>query len=258
MTTFPVSPPATRTRGGADARRDDEDGLALWRRVADHLAGAIARGTYPAGTQLPTEAAIAAQFDVNRHTVRRALAALRARGLVRAARGSGTFVESTRLAYPIRPRTRFSENVGASGRQPGGRLIATATEPASAEVARRLGLAAGTPVVRLELSRHADGVVLCVATSWLPAARCPEAGAVYAAKRSMTRTLAHFGIGDYRRAGTRVTAGEADLHDAVHLDLAPGRPVLVVDSVDVDADGTPVVVTRTRFAAERVELVIES
>jgi hypothetical protein len=52
--------------------------------------------------------------------VRRALATLAERGLVRAERGSGTYVETGRLAYPLRSRTRFSEIVGAGGREPRG------------------------------------------------------------------------------------------------------------------------------------------
>ena len=55
----------------------------------------------------------------------------------------------------------------------------------------------------------------------------------------MTKLLAHYGIRDYRRASTRITAGIVDATDAARLDLALGRPVLVVDSTDVDTDGKP-------------------
>ena len=46
--------------------------------------------------------------------------------------------------------------------------------------------------------------------------------------------------------------------DAARLDLALGRPVLVVDSTDVDPDGKPLLTKRSRFAAERVEFLVES
>ncbi|NVO16227.1 MAG: phosphonate metabolism transcriptional regulator PhnF [Rhodoplanes sp.] len=233
-------------------------GVTLWRQVADQIADEISRGTYATGTKLPAETDIAELYRVNRHTVRRALAALRERGLVRPARGSGTFVEAPRLAYPIGARTRFSQIVGASGRQAGGRLIASAVEPAPPGIARRLGLARGALVVRLELMRHADRVPLCIATTCLCARRFPDAAKIYAAKRSITATLAQLGVKDYRRASTRVTAGAVDLGDAARLDLRPGSPILLVDSVDVDHAGRPVLTTRARFAAERVELVIES
>ena len=66
-------------------------GVTLWRRIADDLEQAIALGTHAAGERLPGEVEIAARFGVNRHTVRRALAELTERGLVRAERGSGTW-----------------------------------------------------------------------------------------------------------------------------------------------------------------------
>ena len=37
-----------------------------------------------------------------------------------------------------------------------------------------------------------------------------------------------------------------------------GRPLIVVDSTDVTADGRPILTTRARLAADRIELVIET
>jgi len=237
--------------------KPSRDGIALWRSVSDELERAIAQGIYAKGERLPGELEIAERFRVNRHTVRRAIAELAGRGIVRAARGSGTYVESSRFPYPIGPRTRFSEIVGAVGREAGGKLIESREESADGEIARKLEIKPGAPLIRLELLRQADKVPLCVGTSWLSAARFPDGAGVYAAKRSMTGTLAHFGVTDYRRASTRVVAGLADLNDAMRLDVWPGSPVLIVDSIDVDDKGVPLLTTRTRFAAERVELLVK-
>jgi GntR family phosphonate transport system transcriptional regulator len=233
-------------------------GVTLWRRIADDIEQEIAHGTHAAGDRLPGEVEIAARFGVNRHTVRRALAELTERGLVRAARGSGTYVEGKRLAYPIGARTRFSEIVGSAGRGPDGRLIAHGREPATADIAKRLRLKVGEIVVRLEILRSADRVPISCGTNWLPGARAPDAARVFRATRSITATLAHFGIKDYRRQSTRVTAAAADAVDAERLHLAPGRAVLIVDSVNVTLAGTPILISRARFAADRVELVVES
>src|SRR5947209_5823143 len=135
-------------------------GVTLCRRIADDLERAIATRLLAAGERLPGEVEIAAPFGVNRHTVRRALAALARRGLVRPARARGTLVDGGRLAYPT-------------------------------------------------------------------------------------------------RAATRVTAALADAIDAARLDIAPGRPLLVVESIDVAPDGTPIVTSTARFAADRVELMVE-
>src|SRR6516162_2064104 len=217
--------------------QDAASGVALWRQVADGIERGIANGTFAPGEKLPGETEIADTYRVNRHTVRRALATLAERGLVRAERGSGTYVEAQRLAYPLRSRTRFSEIVGAGGHEPRGRLIEAGTDIATRELARELGLKTGAPLIRIESVRLADRTPISVSTTWLSADRFPDAGKVFASTRSMTKLLAHYGVRDYRRASTKITAAIADATDATHLDLPLGSPVLVVDATDVDTAG---------------------
>ena len=45
---------------------------------------------------------------------------------------------------------------------------------------------------------------------------------------------------------------------AALLELAPGRPLLVVDSVNIDLAGAPIQATRSLFAADRVEFEIQT
>jgi GntR family phosphonate transport system transcriptional regulator len=233
-------------------------GVTLWRRIADDVEQEIVAGVYTAGERLPGEVEIAQRFDVNRHTVRRALAELAMRGLVRAERGSGTFVEPRRISYPIKTRTRFSEIVGSTGREVDGRLIAHSEEPASGAIAERLHIPVGELVVRLEILRSADGLPICAGTTWLPAKRLPGIVQAYRSSHGLTATLAQFGIRDYRRQSTRISATSADALDAQRLRTVPGRPLLLVDSVDVLSSGEPVLTSRSRFAPDRVELVVES
>jgi GntR family transcriptional regulator, phosphonate transport system regulatory protein len=238
--------------------QETSSGVALWRQVADGIERGIADGRFAAGEKLPGEMEIAETYRVNRHTVRRALATLAERGLVRAERGSGTYVEAAKLAYPLRSRTRFSEIVGAGGHEPRGQLIDASDDVATRELARELGLKTGAPLIRIESVRLADRTPICVSTTWLSATLFPDAGRVFATTRSMTKLLVHYGIRDYRRGTTKITAAIADAADAARLDLALGRPVLVVDSTDVDTDGKPLVTKRSRFAAERIEFVVEN
>ncbi|HEX7920690.1 MAG TPA: phosphonate metabolism transcriptional regulator PhnF [Bradyrhizobium sp.] len=236
----------------------ESSGVALWRQVADGIERGIADGRFAAGEKLPGEMEIAETYRVNRHTVRRALAALAERGLVRAERGSGTYVEAQRLAYPLRSRTRFSEIVGAGGHEPRGQLIDAGSDIANREIARELGLKIGAPLIRIEAVRLADRTPICVSTTWLSAERFPDAGSVFADVRSMTKLLGHYGVKDYHRSSTRITAAIADATDAARLDLPLGRPVLVVDATDVDMLDRPLVTKRSRFAAERVEFLVEN
>jgi GntR family transcriptional regulator, phosphonate transport system regulatory protein len=249
----------TRTLRGS-ARKDglQARGVTLWRCIADDFEQSILVGKYENAQRLPTELEVAARYGVNRHTVRRAMAELAMRGLVYTERGSGTFVKVDKLNYPIRQRTRFSEIVAASGHEAEGRLQGHRLAPATAEVASRLKIKEGSTVVRLEIVRTADRVPISVATSWFAAERFYDVPKIFRRYRSITRTLEHFGITDYRRQWTRITAAFADAVDAGRLRLSVQRPILVVESLDVTADGMPLLMTRGRFAADRTALVVES
>jgi len=87
------------------------------------------------GEKLPGETEIAETYRVNRQPYAARWRPLAERGLVRAERGSGTYVEATRrIAYPLRSRTRFSEIVGAGGHEPRGQLIDASDDLATREL----------------------------------------------------------------------------------------------------------------------------
>ncbi len=96
-----------------------------------------------------------------RHTVRRAIAALANRGLVRAERGSGTFIEQQRIPYPIKQRTRFSEIVTGAGHMVGGRLDLQrhrGVQRRARQVLENQGGSAGDPA-RIAASGRPDSAV---------------------------------------------------------------------------------------------------
>lgn len=64
----------------------------LFRQIARTLAQEIEQGTYPVGSLLPTEHELARRYGVSRQTMRRALAELRAEGLIASRQGFGSQV----------------------------------------------------------------------------------------------------------------------------------------------------------------------
>ncbi len=233
-------------------------GIAIWKQIVADLEAGIADGRIPAGAQLPTEMELATRYKVNRHTVRRALAELANTGAIEATQGRGTFVSHHPITYPLTARTRFSEIVSAQDLQPGGRMIASAEEPARAMVAERLALKPETPVIRLEMLRVAESRPVVIGTSWFPKHLAPDLIANYAETGSITRALALAGHGDYRREASWISAQPAEPEDIRHLKLARGIPVLFVESVNVTATGTPLQFSRTRFAGDAIQLLVKS
>jgi len=60
---------------------------ARYRQVADALRNAIKRGDYPPGSALPSQPDLARQYNLNQTSINRAIALLRAEGLVRVEHG---------------------------------------------------------------------------------------------------------------------------------------------------------------------------
>ncbi|RQO71191.1 phosphonate metabolism transcriptional regulator PhnF [Aquitalea sp. FJL05] len=232
-------------------------GVAVWRQIENSLAEEIACGQLQAGEQLPTELQLAERFRVNRHTIRRAVATLVERGLLRVEQGRGTFVQDNAIDYAISKRTRFSQNMARQNRSSDIDVVASDNLPANAELAELLGVNVGDTLFRIKtLSRVESRVVDC-STMFFPAARFPDLPAIYQQQRSVTLTLQHFGIQDYTRRFTRVTARLPDSEVVDYLGIPKNRPVLHVKSLNVDPDGQPVQYGITCFNGDLVQLVME-
>lgn len=233
-------------------------GVAIWRQIAERLRTEISLDIWKTDERLPSEADLAVRFGVNRHTVRRAVAALAEDGILKANQGRGTFVAQKPIRYPIAARTRFSEIVSSQDREPGGELIAHAIEPADDALATRLDVAPGSGLLRLETVRFADGIPIGAGINWYPADRFPTLVDAFARSGSITAALRENGLDDYRRTQTLVSADVADPQDCALLDIAAGDPILVIESVNEDLEGRIFNVSRSRMAAARVQLSIDS
>jgi GntR family phosphonate transport system transcriptional regulator len=237
--------------------KDPSGGVSLWRQIADAIRLDIVGGKLASGDRLPTEALLAQRFDANRHTVRRALAVLAEEGVVVAEQGRGTFVRSARrLSYPIGRRTRFSEGLAGQAGSLSAERLSDKLENANAAIAKALQIAAGSRVVRVDGVSFADGVPLSRATTWLPYGRFPDFAERLARHGTFTATYADYGINDYSRASTRISARHADVEETRTLRLSPGAVLLVSEAVDVDEAGKPISYALSRFPAERMELVV--
>lgn len=240
------------------AALDRRAGIALWRQIGSVLEAAIRAGQHAPGERLATEAELAARFAVNRHTIRRAMEELEMRGLVRVEQGRGSFVAEDVLDYPLGPRTRFSEIIRAQNREPAGQMLRIVEIPSEPRIAELLRIRPGRPVILAERLAMADGRPVALGSHHFPAARFRQIAALLQGDASITRALAACGVPDYRRQVTRISARMPSAEEALALQQARSRPLLVSEAVNVDPEGRPVDATLTRYAAGRAQLVVET
>jgi GntR family phosphonate transport system transcriptional regulator len=231
-------------------------GVAIWRQIEQNMEEDIRRGAYKPGERLPTETELAGRFEVNRHTIRRAVAALEVRGLVRVEQGRGIFLQDYAINYTVGKRTRFSENLRRQQRSGGAVLLRSLILPATQQVAQGLGLEAGALVLQLDTLREVEGRIVGYASHFFEAKRFADLASVFAETGSITEALKQYGIADYQRRDSKISARLPDSTVAKHLQQPKSQPILYVEAVNVDMDGKPIEYGIARYAGDAVQLIV--
>jgi len=231
--------------------------LARWRQIMHSLERQIDDGSLTPGARLPTEAQMAAQFAVNRHTVRRALEELSRNGLIRIEQGRGSFVAEDVLDYRISSRTRFSEWIRRHNKEPSGEVLRLDEIPADGQIALALQIPIGAPVVLLERLGFADARPVSLGSHHFSATALPGLRAALQANPAISEALATVGVLDYRRAVTRVSARLPSAVEASLLRMPRSRPLLVGENINVHHTGRVVEFGIARYPTPRVQIVFE-
>jgi GntR family transcriptional regulator, phosphonate transport system regulatory protein len=228
----------------------------FWTRIATDIAESISCGAYPPGERLPSEHALAELFGVNRHTIRRSLASLSNQGLVRIAQGSGTYVQDFAVELMLAKRTRHHQSLSHAGLRGGLQVISARTERASTSQATALQVPIRSKVLYVEVLGEAEGQPLHVSHRVFPLPRFEGLDAVVAQTGSITAAFAAAGVADYTRRESRITAQMPEHLIASYLRQPISRPVLRVESVNIDTLGVPIEFATTWFSGDRVKLTV--
>ncbi|AEH07639.1 MULTISPECIES: GntR family transcriptional regulator [Protofrankia] len=211
-------------------------------RIAASLRDKIEAGEYPPGSRLPPHRELARTFNAAQETIRRAIAQLQAEGLVETRGQHGTFVQTrpsvrriTTDFYRRRPpgSTESTSPFARSAAASGGRASwdhQTTRETADEQVAERLAIQPGEPVIVTRYLYRYDGTPIQTAVSWEPAAltagtpiELPEEGAAIG-------VVARFDL-----IGQRIDSVEEEIvsrlptaDEGKALELPPGVSVLAM------------------------------
>src|SRR5690348_6352017 len=149
-------------------RVDRSSPVPLYFQVAQHLEHMIESGELPMGTRLENEADLAGRLGLSRPTMRRAIEYLVNRGLLVRKRGVGTQVVQAKVRREVR-LTSLYDDLAATAREPGPRVLSFAIEPARDTVALEFGIAEETEVYVFERVRYAESEPLALMRNHVPA-----------------------------------------------------------------------------------------
>lgn len=230
----------------------EADETSPYLRVADELRAQILSGQLQAGEKLPSLSALQQENGYSGTVGQRAYMVLVDEGLVVARQGSGYYVRSQEpvavlIHYPRAPAGSGSPTESTLAEQGVETYWRHESQTAAAtdQVAARLDISAGDPVMHTSYTYFADNSAVMLAESWEPMAITgsslvvlPEAGP-------------HAGIGVADRMAIlgievgipveRVRARTASRAEATRFGVTPGVPVMAVQRTYYDqATGRPV------------------
>jgi GntR family phosphonate transport system transcriptional regulator len=227
-----------------------------WERIAIALRVEITSGSLPAGTRLPNETQLAERYGVHRHTLRQAMQRLAHEGYVSVRQGAGTFVRELVLDYALQRRTRLSENLAQNGER-GVRELLAQGEAEAGEWAAMLAVDRRSRIEWLQMRAVVRGRPLALTMAAYPLPRLAGIGVLFSRTGSVTAALQALGVADYLRQRSQIAARLPTAAEADALARPASEPVLVVKFINADAQGQPVEVGRTVFAADAVQLTVD-
>ena len=213
--------------------------LTLYSRIREELRERIDSGAWQPHDRLPSESELMKRYAVSRITVRQALGDLEKERLIFKVPGKGSFVAPPRPFQELGRLQGFAEAMGALGHDTYNRVLSVRELPASREVAERLRLPAGEPVVEIRRVRCLERQPVSLDLTWLPR----RLGLRVAREDLSTRDI--FGI---LESDCATPLGHADLvidavlagaEQAALLGIAPGAPVLHIERLTHGRDGAP-------------------
>ncbi|RAU41455.1 MULTISPECIES: phosphonate metabolism transcriptional regulator PhnF [unclassified Pseudomonas] len=223
----------------------------VYRELAQTLRNELNR--YVAGEFLPAETRLATRFDVNRHTVRRAIDELVREGCLLRRQGKGTQVLGRPLVYPVAAESAYSQSLSALGHGVEAVLLQRRACVATREEAEHLGLAEHAPLIELQTLRRLDGQPVSLIRHRFCASRT-ELVADYTSG-SVRQYLASRGL-PLTRTFSLIGARLPSREEASVLLMPRHLPALTVLTLSRDADGTPVEIAHSTSRSDRFQYQI--
>jgi GntR family transcriptional regulator len=219
-----------------------------YQEIADALRVRATRA--PAGTVLPSEAELTAEFDASRVTVRRALELVRDDGLIAARQGFGWYVATEPVPQRLESLGTIEAQLTDIGKHAERRVVEFAFEAPPPPVRELLGV---DQVLRVKRVNLADGEPFAVVTVWCPA----ELGKRLSRQDVERHPFYELLRIELRGATQTIGADAVEPMDAALLEVPVGSPVLKCRRVTTDIAGSPVLVSEHLFPAHRTEFVVD-
>ncbi|MER2297224.1 MAG: GntR family transcriptional regulator [Pseudomonas sp.] len=214
--------------------------LPRYQLLRDHLLAQIANNRWRPGEAIATEAALASEFEMSVGTVRKAVDALVAEGVLERQQGRGTFIRRPQFQSSL---FRFFRFEAASGERlmPDSQILSVEPVSAPEQVAQALDLPEGGAAIRILRTRSLGAQPVLAEQIWLPRQPFqPLLEVDLNHKGPLLYPIYEELCGQVVASAQEVLTAEAvDAANARLLQLANGSPVVVIERLACNYAGQP-------------------
>ncbi|NIM93268.1 MAG: UTRA domain-containing protein [Anaerolineales bacterium] len=242
-----------------DQKREDKstEGIPLYMQIAEGILNRISSGELKPGDRLPTERDLSRELEVNRQTIRRALRALEAQGMIIRRQGAGTFIAEPHFARRIGTLSPTLHGELQPGYKTSVKLVLFERGPAKAPIAADLHIPKLSPVYLIHRLRLIDDEPIMLEQLTLPARLFPNLERFDFTTSSLYHVLAI-------EFGTTLSHAQISLKPVIAggtvaglLGIGLGDPLILEHRVSFDTDGNPVERAEDLYRGDRVRFVSE-
>lgn len=145
----------------------------LYYQLETILQEEIDNGTYPVGSQIPTEKELSQMFNISRTTVRQAIVDMVQKEKLYRTKSKGTFVAHPKTSQEfMRSIMSYDDDVRAAGRKPSTEVLNLSVVELDAVIAAKMGLEEGTKAIYLYRKRLVDNDPFVRVETFLPYESC--------------------------------------------------------------------------------------
>ena len=228
----------------------------LANQLRDQLRTRILAHEWGEGKKIPSEFDLAAQYQLSRVTVRTALKALEAQGLIDIRHGSGAYVANfgSSIRAGLQELRSITDTIREMGFEPGMTHRVVKRRGATTEEAILLQISEGEQVLYMERAILADDEVVAYSYDAVAIRDLPEKSIGEMGKGSVFGAFAKLGIFPVRAL--------AEIHaiNSTEVGWGRGRPksglYLLLKQVHFLRDGVPVMASDTYFVEGRFQFII--
>ena len=211
----------------------------------------ILDATLAPGAQLPRQQDLAERFDVTLMTLRQALSALAAEGLVRIEHGRGTYVAERPVDITMGNLSSFAAEMRSAGIAMTTSVVGSQTMPALRVPAAATALETDTDLLEVTRVRSAAGQPFGLQRSYLVASALTGDKFIAAAEISLYDAIETTTGSSITRARESISAVELSDDDASTLDAAPGQPALRSVRTSLNQFGKPFLYDEALLVGDR-------